>query len=73
MKLNISAVSCKIVKYIFSKPMDEANQLLNTFLSNSKKYFSKPLRLLGNFTLMQYIVVQYLGSYVLVVLFVCVL
>ena len=69
-KSNISAVSCKIVKYIFLT--DEANQFFNKILSNPKKFFSKLLRLLGNLMLMQYIVVQYLGSHVLVVLFVCV-
>ena len=50
-------------------------RLINCFkqiLSNPKKNnVSKPLRLLGNLKLMQWIIVQYLGSHVLV-LFVCV-
>ena len=48
-----------------------SNQFFNNFLPNPKKYFSQPLRLLGNLMLMQSIVVQYLGSHVLVVLFFC--
>ena len=67
-KFNISAVSCKI-KIYFSKLMSLTN-FLSYFSNSLKLFFSKPLRLLGNLTLIVNCN-QYLWSHVLVVLLFC--